>query len=118
LINTVSALAIDVDTRQPRLSRGAGGLSGPAIHPIAVRMVWQVYDAIARDAGVPIIGLGGVVRWQDAAELVLAGATAVGMGTALFVDPRLPLRVARGLEAWVKKQGCRTLDELTGEVAM
>ncbi|MCP3904057.1 MAG: dihydroorotate dehydrogenase [Planctomycetes bacterium] len=118
LINTVSAMAIDVESRQPRLSRGTGGLSGPAIHPIAVRMVHAVYDAIARDARVPIIGLGGVMSWQDAAEMILAGASAVGMGTALFVDPRSPLRVRRGLEKWVRRQGCASVAELRGAVEM
>jgi len=118
LINTVAALAIDVESRQPRLSRGKGGLSGPAIHPIAVRMVHEVYDAIARDANVPIIGLGGVMAWPDAAELILAGATAVGMGTSLFVDPKSPLRVRRGLERWVQRQGASSIDELRGAVEM
>lgn len=116
LINTVSAMAIDVDSRKPRLSNQTGGLSGPAIHPIAVRMVRDVYGAVARDANVPIIGLGGVMMWQDAAEFILAGATAVGMGTALFVDPTLPVKVARGLEKWVAAQGCASVSELIGQV--
>ena len=116
LINTVAAMAIDVHTRRPRLSRGAGGLSGPAIHPIAVRMVHDVHRDVTGPAGVPIIGLGGVMGWEDAAELVLAGATAVGMGTALFVDPRLPRKVARGLATWTAKQGCRSVTELIGAV--
>jgi dihydroorotate dehydrogenase (NAD+) catalytic subunit len=116
LINTVSAMAIDVDTRQPRLSRGSGGLSGPAIHPIAVRMVHEVYRSVAKSANVPIIGLGGVMTWKDAAELILAGASAVGMGTALFVDPTLPRKVARGLEQWVARQGCASISELVGQV--
>lgn len=114
LINTVTAMAIDVETREPRLSRGTGGLSGTAIHPIAVRMVHEVYRGVARDARVPIVGLGGVLTWQDAAELILAGASCVGMGTALFVDPRSPLRVARGLDAWVGRQGCASIAELVG----
>jgi len=118
LINTIAAMAIDVETRQPRLSRGAGGLSGPAIHPVAVRMVHAVYDAVARDAGIPIIGLGGVMDWRGAAEFVLAGATAVGMGTALFVDPRSPARVARGLARWTRRQGCATIGELVGQVEL
>lgn len=116
LINTVKAMAIDVDRRSPRLSRGAGGLSGPAIHPIAVRMVHEVYQAVARDASAPIIGLGGVMTWRDAAEFVLAGATAVGMGTAFFIDPRSPVKVRRGLEAWVERQGCKSIAELVGQV--
>jgi dihydroorotate dehydrogenase (NAD+) catalytic subunit len=116
IINTVAAMSIDVLTRKPRLSRGTGGLSGPAIHPIAVRMVHEVYRAVAREANVPIIGLGGVMHWEDAAELILAGATAVGMGTALFVDPLLPGKVARGLESWVAQQGCKSISELVGQV--
>jgi dihydroorotate dehydrogenase (NAD+) catalytic subunit len=115
LINTMPALAIDVETRQPRLSRGSGGLSGPAIHPIAVRMVHEVYRGVAREAGVPIIGLGGVMTWQDAAELILAGATAVGFGTALFVDPTLPRGIAKGLETWTVRQGCSSIAELIGQ---
>ena len=116
LINTVAAMAIDVERRTPRLSAGSGGLSGPAIHPIAVRMVHEVYKKVAKSAGVPLIGLGGVMNWQDAAELILAGATAVGMGTALFVDPRAPIAVIKGLEKWVKRQGCGSIMDLIGAV--
>lgn len=114
LINTVSAMSIDVESRKPRLSRGRGGLSGPAIHPIAVRMVHDVYTQVAREANVPIIGLGGVMRWQDTAELILAGATAVGIGTALFVDPGCAKAIMRGLTQWVHRQGCTTIRELIG----
>ena len=119
LINTVAGMAIDVERRTPRLAAGAdgGGLSGPAIHPVAVRMVHDVYRAIAKPAGVPLIGLGGVMTWQDAAELILAGATAVGMGTALFVDPRLPIAVVKGLGKWVRRQGCGSITELVGRVS-
>jgi dihydroorotate dehydrogenase (NAD+) catalytic subunit len=118
LINTIPALAIDVETRQPRLSRGAGGLSGPACHPVAVRMVREAYEGVCRDAGVPIIGLGGVMSWADAAELILAGATAVGIGTALFVDPRVPRQVLKGLTRWVHRQGCTSVAELVGKAEM
>jgi dihydroorotate dehydrogenase (NAD+) catalytic subunit len=114
--NTFSAMAIDVDTREPRLSRGRGGLSGPGIHPIVVRMIHDVYHRVARDAKVPVIGLGGVSNWRDAAEFILAGASAVAMGTALFIDPRAPLRVVDGLSKWVDKQGCRSVAELVGAV--
>ncbi len=112
--NTFSAMAIDVESRAFRLSRGRGGLSGPGIHPIVVRMVHDVYLGVAREAGVPIIGLGGVCNWRDAAEFILAGASAVGMGTALFIDPRAPLRVVDGLDAWVRRQGCHSIAELVG----
>lgn len=114
LVNTVTAMSIDVHTRRPRLSRGRGGLSGPAIHPIAVRMVHDVYRAVAKPAGVPIIGLGGVLRWEDAAEFILVGASAVGVGTALFVDPRTPVALAKGLAQWVHAQGASSITELVG----
>lgn len=116
LINTVQAMAIDVHTRRSRLSSGTGGYSGPAIHPIAVHMVHEVYRAVAHEAGVPIIGLGGVMNWRDAAELILAGATAVGVGTALFANPRAPVRIGRGLGRWVARQGCASIEELRGGV--
>lgn len=115
--NTMPAMAIDVETRKPRLSNVTGGLSGPAIHPIAVRLVHQVYTGVARDAGVPLIGLGGVLKWQHAAEFILAGATAVGMGTALFVDPRSPIKVAKGLAAWARRQGAGSVGEMVGKMA-
>lgn len=115
LINTVSAMAIDVETRRPRLAAGSGGLSGPAIHPIAVRMVREVHAKVAGPAGVPLVGLGGVMNWTDAAEMILAGAAAVGMGTALFVDPRAPRAVVEGLDRWVARQGCRSIGELVGQ---
>lgn len=114
LVNTVTAMSVDVHTRRPRLSRGRGGLSGPAIHPIAVRMVHDVHRSVAKPAGIPIIGLGGVLRWEDAAEFILVGATAVGVGTALFVDPRMPAAVATGLSRWVRDQGARSIGELVG----
>lgn len=121
--NTMPAMAIDVETRKPRLSNTTGGLSGPGIHPIALKLVHDVYRKVARDAhgpgkGVPIIGAGGVLRWEDAAEFILAGATAVQMGTALFVDPRSPIAVARGLRAWVSRQGCANISELVGALRL
>ncbi len=112
--NTMPAMAIDVESRKPRLSNTTGGLSGPAIHPVAVRLVHMVYRDIAMPAGVPIIGLGGVLRWQHAAEFILAGASAVGLGTALFVDPRSPLKVSQGLAAWVRRQRVQSIAELVG----
>jgi dihydroorotate dehydrogenase (NAD+) catalytic subunit len=119
LVNTFLALSIDVETRRSRLGRGDspyGGLSGPAVHPIALRMVHQVARAVARPAGIPIVGTGGVMRWEDAAEFILAGATAVGMGTALFVDPRLALRVRAGLERWARRQGAARIADLVGRL--
>lgn len=114
--NTVPAMAIDVWTRKPRLANKTGGLSGPGIHPIAVRLVHEVYQKVAKEAGVPIVGLGGVMAWQDAAEMILAGATAVGMGTALFADPRAGQKAARGLERWVRKQGRGSVGDLVGAI--
>lgn len=116
IANTVPAMAIDVHTRKPRLARGSGGLSGPAIHPIAVKLVRDAYVGICKDARVPIVGLGGVLTWEDAAEFILAGASAVEMGTALFIDPRSPLNVAKGLERWVREQGRSNVSELVGQV--
>ncbi|MCH2132910.1 MAG: dihydroorotate dehydrogenase [Phycisphaerales bacterium] len=114
MINTVPAMAIDVESRCARLSNTTGGLSGPAVHHLAVRMIAGVRAELGEANRVPIIGLGGVLRWQDAAELVLAGASAVGLATALFVDPRLATRIQRGLGRWVRRQGAAGLSELIG----
>lgn len=114
--NTMPAMAVDVETRKPRLSNVTGGLSGPAVHPIVVKLIHDVYRKLARDAGVPIVGIGGVLTWQDAAEFILVGATGIEMGTALFIDPRSPARVVRGLENWTVKQGVRFVSELVGTV--
>jgi dihydroorotate dehydrogenase (NAD+) catalytic subunit len=115
--NTIPAMAIDVETRRPRLANTTGGLSGPALHPVAVRLVHLVHSQVAKTAGVPIIGVGGVTTWRDAAEFILAGATAVQMGTALFADPRSPYRVARGLENWARRQQVSSIGELAGGVS-
>lgn len=116
IANTVPAMAIDVRTRKPRLARGSGGLSGPAIHPIAVKLIRDAYLGVCRDANTPIVGIGGVLTWQDAAEFVLAGATAVAMGTALFIDPRSPAKVSKGLARWTHEQGRANISELVGQV--
>jgi len=118
LANTMPAMAIDVHTRKPRLSNITGGLSGPAIHPIAVKLVHDVYRGFARETQTPLIGIGGVLHWEDAAEFILAGATAVEMGTALFIDPRSPLAVVKGLEKWVKEQKVNTISALIGAVKL
>lgn len=117
--NTIPALAIDVETRRPLLANITGGLSGHAVHAPAVRSVWEVFNKFGRDLHgpgkhLPIVGLGGVLNWRDAAEFILAGATAVGMGTALFADPRAPLKVIRGLEKWVTRQGFSGVAEAVG----
>jgi dihydroorotate dehydrogenase (NAD+) catalytic subunit len=115
LVNTVMGLAIDPETRRFRLGSGArgGGLSGPAIHPIAVRAVFDVHRTLL---DLPIVGVGGVASGADAAELLLAGATAVQVGTATFADPRAPHRVLRELQGWAVRQGVARIDEVIGEV--
>lgn len=115
IANTVPAMRIDVRSRRPVLSNITGGLSGPAVHPIAVRLVHMVHRALP---SMPIVGLGGVMDWDDAAELVLAGATAVGVGTALFADPRAPRRLNRGLARWVATQRVGSIRELVGRVIL
>jgi dihydroorotate dehydrogenase (NAD+) catalytic subunit len=114
--NTTPAMAIDVESRRPRLANTTGGLSGPAVHPVAVKLVYDVYRKVGRDAGVPIVGIGGVLAWEDAAEFILAGASAVEMGTALFADPRSARRVAEGLERWARRQKVESIRELVGAV--
>lgn len=114
LVNTFSAMAIDIWKKKPRLANVTGGLSGPAIKPIALAMTSRVYRAIAKDAGVPLVGMGGVQTWQDAAEFVLAGASAVAIGTALFIDPATPMKVCAGLREYAAKQGVARLNDLVG----
>ena len=110
LVNTFVALAIDARTRRPRLGNGFGGLSGPAIKPIALRMVYETAQAVK----VPIIGLGGIATGIDAAEYVIAGATAVEVGTANFWDPQAPLRIARELDEFLKEEKIANAAELKG----
>jgi dihydroorotate dehydrogenase (NAD+) catalytic subunit len=111
LINTVMGMAIDPATGQARLGAGGGGLSGPAIHPIAVRAVFECRAALP---DVPIVGVGGVSTGVDAAELLAAGADAVQVGTATFADPRAPLRVLHELEDWCTAQGISNVEDLKG----
>jgi dihydroorotate dehydrogenase (NAD+) catalytic subunit len=118
IANTTPAMAIDVRTRRPRLANITGGLSGPAVHPVAVKLVYDAHRLVCREAGVPIVGVGGVLTWEDAAEFILAGASAVQIGTGLFVNPRLPIRIAKGLDRWVRRQGCAGVGELVGGVRL
>jgi dihydroorotate dehydrogenase (NAD+) catalytic subunit len=118
LVNTFTALAVDIYRRKPRIANGTGGLSGPAIRPIAVYMVHLVHRHVAREAGVPLIGMGGIQTWQDAAEFILAGATGLAVGTALFVDPATPLRICDGLRNWLGEFGCHSLGEMVGALEM
>ncbi len=111
LVNTVMGMAIDVETRRPRFARGGGGLSGPAIHPVAVRAVHDVHRVLPE---LPVVGVGGVARGVDAVELLLAGASAVQVGTATFADPRAVARVRDELATWCVSHGVRAVDELIG----
>lgn len=118
LANTTPAMAIDAETRRPLLANITGGLSGPAVHPIAVKLVYDVYRGVAKQTGTPIVGVGGVLRWPHAAEFILAGASAVQIGTGLFADPRCPITIARGLSSWVRRQGKTNIGQLVGAIAL
>jgi len=113
LVNTLMGLAVEPVTGRPRLGAGGGGLSGPAIRPVAVRAVYEVTTALP---GTPVIGTGGVACAEDAVEMLRAGASAVGVGTATFHDPRAPEKIARGLARWCVKQRIGSVAELTGAV--
>jgi dihydroorotate dehydrogenase (NAD+) catalytic subunit len=118
LVNTFTAMAVDIWKRRPRLANVTGGLSGPAIKPIAVHLVSRVYRNVAKPAGVPIIGMGGIQTWQDAVEFILAGASAVAIGTALFVDPAAPNKICDGLLNYMKKINVERLCDLIGTLQM
>lgn len=111
LVNTVMGLVVDADGRVPSLGAGPGGISGPPIRPIALRAVWEVHRELPE---VPIIGTGGVASGEHAVEMMLVGATAVGVGTATFVDPRATIRIRDGLERWCARRGVRRVADLTG----
>ena len=112
LINTLTGMKIDIDRRTFVLANKTGGMSGPAIHPIAVRMVYQVAQAV----NVPLIGMGGIASANDAIEMILAGATAVSVGTANFVDPCTTIKVVEGIESYMRKYGVKDIKELVGAV--
>ena len=112
LINTLRGMRIDVNTRRPILKMNTGGLSGPAVLPVAVRMVWEVANAVP----LPILGMGGVASGEDAAQLMLAGAAAVAVGTACFADPYAPIRVRDGLADLAARQGLSAVSQITGGV--
>lgn len=111
LINTLLGMRIDTRTRRPVLRNNVGGLSGPAIFPVAVRMVWQVASAVKID----VVGMGGISSANDAIEMMLAGAKAVQIGTAIFTDPYAPLKVISGIEAYMEQNGISSLSEITGK---
>ncbi len=110
LINTLLGMSIDIRSQKPVLANKMGGLSGPAVRPIAVRMVYQVYEAV----GIPIIGMGGISTWQDAVEFMLAGASAVSIGTANFVNPTTPMVILTGLEEYCQQRGYGSVREIVG----
>lgn len=112
LINTITGMKIDINRRTFVLANKTGGMSGPAIHPVAVRMVYQTAQAVT----IPIVGMGGIMNAADAIEMILAGATAVSVGTANFVDPTATIRIIEGIEAYMKKYGVEDIKELIGAV--
>jgi dihydroorotate dehydrogenase (NAD+) catalytic subunit len=112
LVNTFLGMAIDVESRKPLLSTVTGGLSGPCIKPIALRMVWQVYHAV----NIPIIGIGGISNWKDAVEFILAGATAIQIGTYNFIDPTVSVKVIEGIENYLDKHNLRSISALIGKL--
>jgi dihydroorotate dehydrogenase (NAD+) catalytic subunit len=115
LINTLRGMAIEVESRRPVLPRGVGGLSGPAIKPVAVYCIWRVYNEVAQKANIPIIGIGGVQFWADAMELVLAGATAVALGSVMYVNPRAPIEILEGMEDYCRRHNVNRLTDLVGK---
>ena len=110
LINTLVGMAVNAETRKPILSTVTGGLSGPAIKPVALRMVWQVYKAVK----IPVIGIGGIMNATDAIEFFLAGATAIQVGTANFINPSASIKIIDGIEAYLKRHNIAGVNELTG----
>ena len=110
LINTLLGMAIDADKRKPILSTVTGGLSGPCVKPIALRMVWQTYNAVK----IPIIGLGGISNWKDAVEFMLAGSSAIQIGTYNFVDPAISVKTVEGINDYLDKHGFKSVTEIIG----
>ncbi|MBO7570045.1 MAG: dihydroorotate dehydrogenase [Bacteroidaceae bacterium] len=112
LINTLMGMVIDIEKRKPVLSIATGGMSGPAVKPVAVRCVWQVAKAV----NIPVIGLGGVMNAKDAIEFFLAGASAIEIGTANFIDPTVTVKVAQGINEWLDQHGCKSVSEIVGQL--
>ena len=110
LVNTFLGMAIDAESRRPKLSTITGGLSGPCIKPIALRMVWQVYHAVS----IPVIGMGGICSWQDAIEFILAGATAIQVGTCNFVDPSVSVKIVEGIDSYLQRHQIDSVNDLVG----
>ena len=112
LINTLMGMSIDIERRCSRLSIGTGGLSGPAVKPVAVRMVWQVAKAVK----IPVVGLDGIMNAEDAIEFLMAGASAIEIGTANFIDPAVTIKVRNGINEWLDSHGCKSVQEIIGVV--
>lgn len=112
LINTLLGMRIDIHTRRPILHNNVGGLSGPAVFPVAVRMVWQVHNAVK----IPVIGMGGIASAEDAVEMMIAGASAVQIGTAIFTDPYVPVKAAEGIEKYLSDNGIEKIGDIVGQV--
>ncbi len=112
LINTLTGMKIDIESRRPLLKNNTGGMSGAAVFPVALRMVWQAANRVH----IPVIGLGGITKWQDAVEMLLAGATAVQIGTANFTDAFTPLKVIEGLNAYLDAHGEKSVTDIVGKV--
>jgi dihydroorotate dehydrogenase (NAD+) catalytic subunit len=110
LINTLLGMAIDINKRTPVLSTVTGGLSGPAVKPVALRMVWQV----AQKVKIPIIGMGGISSWQDAVEFFLAGASAIEIGTANFIDPQVTIKIIEGLKKYLEQNRIESISSVVG----
>ena len=112
LINTLMGMVIDIEKRKPVLSIATGGMSGPAVKPVAVRCVWQVAKAV----NIPVVGLGGIMNANDAIEFFLAGASAIEIGTANFIDPAVTVKVAQGIDDWLDRHGCKSVGEIVGQL--
>ena len=112
LVNTFLGMAIDIEKRQPKLSTVTGGLSGPCIKPIALRMVWEVFNAVK----IPIIGMGGISNWQDAIEFILAGSRAIQVGTYNFIDPTISVKIVDGINEYLDRHNIESVDELVGQI--
>ena len=112
LINTLMGMAIDIEKRRPVLSIATGGLSGPAVKPVALRMVWQVAKAVK----IPVVGLGGIMTAEDAIEFFMAGATAIEIGTANFIDPTATIKVRDGINDWLDRHGFQSIQEIIGNI--
>lgn len=112
LINTLMGMAVDIEKRTPLLSIGTGGLSGPAVKPVALRMVWQVAKAVK----IPVVGLGGICTAEDAIEFLMVGATAIEVGTANFIDPTVTVKICDGINTWLDNHGCRSVEEIIGVI--